>query len=257
MEYENLSEGISPIKLLLTGASGAGKTYKVASAFPSPVFFNFDNNLSCLRLLPEVVRKDIRSVNPHVKDGKLLPNTQVYDNFMKQLCEVGEDPTCKTIVIDSLTTFSDYVMAKTLGVDRPTGKSPSQPDYYNFASWFTNFAQIVLCAEALDKHIVLIAHETLETDEITKKTKLSLLVTTSKIREGFGVYFTDIWRCYSQVPTTGKVRRMVRTAPIEEASYKCSLDLPESFDFDATLPFLRKQLFSRLALPTSEITNNK
>jgi hypothetical protein len=247
MDYETIDGGISPIKLLLTGASGAGKTYKAAH-FPSPVFFNFDNNLSCIRLLPKEIRDNIRSVNPHLKNGKPVPNIAVYENFLSQLEEVGQDPTCKTIVIDSLTTFSDFVMAKTLGINKPTGKAPSQPDYYNFAAWFTNFAQMVLCAENLDKHIVFIAHETLEKDAVTEKLSLKLLVTTSKIREGFGVYFTDVWRCYSVVPTTGKVARMVRTAPTAEASYKCSIPLPETFDFDKTLPQLTELLNSRLLI---------
>ena len=227
-----------PVTLLLKGIAGTGKTFKAAH-FPAPVFFNFDNNLAGLRRLPESIRKGIRVVDPRRdKDGKDLPKQGVWKNFVAQLGEVSQDDSVKTIVIDSLTTLGECLMDMIVGNGNPETKVQIQHwgDFQRYLKWL---GEDLLCAKDLDKHIVFIAHEQMEKDELTQQVVYTLNI-GGRLRTSYDLYFSDCWRCF--VRSSATTDFLVRTMPASNYNAKCSLNLPEQFKWEDQVANIQKQL---------------
>lgn len=238
--YETFVPGKSPIKLLLKGASGSRKTTK-AVQFPKPVLFNFDNNLSGLRNLDPKVVAALKIVNPAKdKDGKEVVGIKVFDNFVKQLEVVLADSTPRTIIVDSLTTMAGRLIDKILGSDSPDAKMQIQHwgDFSRYMKWM---GDEILCNPGLDKNFIFIAHENIEKDKLTENVMLTLNVGGS-MKSSFGLYFSDVWRCYAKTGT-GPTQYRVRVAPTSQYDAKCSLTgLPEDFLWEEQAANIFKQL---------------
>jgi hypothetical protein len=223
--YKSFDASRTPITLLLKGPSGARKTTK-AVQFPKPVLFNFDNNISGLRNLPPELVKELRIVNPQEGlTGDIKP-IQIWDNFVKQLEIVMDDPSVKTIIIDSLTTLAERLLDKIVGSDLPSASVQIQHwgDFSKYLKWM---GDELLCNPALDKNVIVIAHEQRNADGTYA------LAIGSRLKESFGLYFTDVWRCFSVKPVSGAVKYMVRVSPTQQFDAKCSLrDLPEEFEWE-------------------------
>ena len=231
--YETLDEATGTITLLLKGPSGSGKTYKAAQ-FPSPVFFNFDNNLSGLRGLPTETKKGIRIVNPRLNDkGEYLSSMQVWDNFVKQLEKVCLDATTRTIVIDSLSSLSNVLMDMIIKSSSPGAKVELQ-HWGSFQRYLKWLGEELLNNKSRNFNVIVIAHEQLEKDELTQQVIYSLNIGSS-LRTSFDMFFTDCWRCYTKqaavTPASPKgVEYRVRVLPANQFNAKCSLtDLPADF----------------------------
>lgn len=238
MQYQTLDDKKTPVTLLLKGIAGTGKTFKAAH-FPSPVFFNFDNNLAGLRKLPDSLRKQVRVVDPR-RDatGKDVAKQLVWQNFVSQLGEVLLDKTVKTVVLDSLTTLGEVLMDKIVGNGNPDTKIQIQHwgDFQRYLKWL---GEDVLCARELDKHVVFIAHEQMEKDELTNQVVYTLNL-GGRLRTSYDLYFSDCWRCFVRSGQTTDF--LVRTMPGSNFNAKCSLKLPEQFKWEDQVAEIQKQL---------------
>jgi DNA-binding ferritin-like protein (Dps family) len=239
--YQNLSETIQPVTLLLKGDSGSGKTFK-AGFLPNPVFINFDQNLVGLKKLPQEQYEKVKVVNPYVKVGtqEEINHRQFWANFLDILEKVLADESIKTVVLDSLSTMSDGLSWQLLGTKSATAK----PDGFNFWYYFRQhillFCDEVLHASDLDKNIVLIAHDKVEKNELDGSVSRELSLDGS-MKDRLSLHFSDVWECYTRVPMSGPVEYRVRTVPGKNFAAKCSLDLPEDFIFDKEREKLVKQ----------------
>lgn len=229
--YQQLSDLPKPRTILLKGAPGSGKTYKAAQ-FPKPVFFNFDNNLRGLEKLPKGQRDLIKVVNPFLDDsGKPVGDTVIWNNFVRQLTKVVADPEVKTVVIDSLTTLCSRLMDQIVGSSAPTAKILIN-HWGDFARYLKWFGDEFLCDPALDKNIIVIAHEQMERDELTQQVMYTLNF-GGNMRNSFDLYFTDVWRCFVNQPQQGDPEFKVRILPTNQFNAKNSLtDLPKEFVWD-------------------------
>lgn len=228
---QKLSDKPTPMTLLLKGAPGSGKTTKAAH-FPNPVFFNFDNNLSGLKKLPKEIRDNVMVMDPSTdKDGKTIVGHLIWKNFVTQLTEIADSPIKYTIVIDSLTTLASKLIDFILGSSEPSAKMQIQHwgDFSRYLKWL---GEKFLCANDLDKHVIIIAHEQIEKDELTQSIIYTLNIGGS-LRSSFDLYFTDCWRCFVKSPTGGAVEYMVRVVPTSQSNAKCSLvGIPNEFNWD-------------------------
>lgn len=233
--YKKFDEKKTPITLLLKGPSGARKTTK-AVQFPRPVLFNFDNNISGLRNLPPELVAKLRIVNPQDGlKGDIQP-IQIWDNFVKQLELVSDDPSVGTIIIDSLTTLAERLLDKIVGSDSPSASVQIQHwgDFTKYLKWL---GDELLCNPSLDKNVIVIAHE-----QLTMLNNYTLAI-GSRLKDSFGLYFTDVWRCYAQKPVSGPVKYMVRVSPTQQFDAKCSLrGLPDEFEWDVEKDKVLKQI---------------
>lgn len=242
--YTSLDETSKPVTLLLKGDSGSGKTFKAAQ-FPRPVFFNFDNNLSGLRKLPDDIRKGVRIVNPRADDKGAVKALDVWANFVKQLEEVGKDASVGTIVIDSLTTMAEALMDKVLKSGDPS-KAVEIQNWGEFARFMKWLGEELLCATDLDKHVVFLAHESVMVEKLTGKVKY-LLSIGGQTKSNFDLYFTDVWRSYTKpAKSGGGVEYWIRTLPTEYHTAKSSLTLPPDFQWDTEKENILKQLAAGL-----------
>lgn len=229
--YSSLSDSLGAryLSLLMKGPPGAGKTTK-AAYFPRPCFFNFDNNLSGLRKLPPEVQKRIKIVNPRLgPDGKPLKAEAIWKRFVDLLEVVLADPEVDTVIIDSLTTMAECLMDKILGSGDPSKRVEIQHwgDFQRYLKWL---GEEVLCAPDRDKHIVFLAHEVMERDDLTSSIQYVLNIGGS-LKTSYDLFFTDCWRVYTKV-NGEKIEYRVRTLPATNFNAKCSLDLPVDFAWD-------------------------
>jgi hypothetical protein len=246
--YATIDETPKPVTLLLKGDSGTGKTFKAAQ-FPRPVIWNFDNNLSGLRKLPEEVRKGVRVLDPRRNaKGEQVKDIEVWKNFTEQLEEVGQDPSVGTMVIDSLTTMAEILMDKILKTDDP-GKAVEIQNWGEFARYMKWLGEHLLCANDLDKHVVFLAHESILQEKLTGKIKYQLAV-GGQSKSNFDLYFTDVWRSYTKPAKDGGVEYWIRTLPTDYHTAKSSLALPPDFKWDEQKDSIMKQLTAGLPQTT-------
>lgn len=229
--YTSLDDSRSPVTLLLKGDSGAGKTWKAAH-FPRPCFFNFDGNLVGLKQLPEAMRKDIKVVNPMLDaNNNPIAVTKFWSNFLGKLKVTLNDPEVSTVVLDSLSTMADALQWQLLGARDPMQK----PKGYDFWAYFKNHI-LALCDEVihhpqLDKHIVVIAHDKVEKDELTGTVSRELSLDGS-MKDRLSLHFSDVWEVFTKKLLNGDVEYMIRTVPGSNFTAKCSLPIPKEFVFD-------------------------
>ena len=225
-----LDETPKPATILLKGGSGTGKTFKAAQ-FQRPTIFSFDNNLSGLRKLDAATRAAVRIVDPRSDEkGQQVKGVDVWGNFVKQLAVVVEDPTVDTVVIDSLTTMAECLMDKIIATDDP-GKRIEIQHWGDFSRYMAWLGDSLMCASDLDKTVIIIAHEQLHEEELSKKVKY-LLNVGGKTKESFDLYFTDVWRTYTKPGKDNTVEYWIRTLPTDYHSAKVSLNLPGDFKWD-------------------------
>lgn len=243
MNFTSLENSETPIKLLLIGPNGGGKTFKAAQ-LPRPVILNFDNNLSGLRKLPAEIRRELKIVNPRMTDsGKEITDPKLlWTNLVKIFEAVTEDTSIDNIVVDSLTTFSELIFDKIVGATGPEAKVEIQ-HYNEFGRHLKWLGDEYLNSPMLKQNVIFLAHEEVREQKATKEWQGTLYL-PSKQRDMFGLYFTDCWRVFAK-PSVDKPKYMVRTLP--SGSYpalKCSLELPTEFEWDVQAPTLTK-LFTR------------
>lgn len=242
MTYDTIESTKKPITLLLKGPSGSGKTWKAAH-FPKPVYFNFDNNLRSLQNLPEAIRKEIRIVNlrTRTKDDKQVEveMTKVYDYFWERLEQVLDDDSVETVIIDSITMLADFLMYKLVGTANPSKQAEIQ-HFGAYVRHFNHLGDMILTNSALDKHVILIAHEQTVIDSKNQTTNLTLSLMT-KVKDDFGRFFTDEWRAYRK-HVGSKTQFRINTSGGYNFSAKCSLNLPGDFEWEAEVSNILKQL---------------
>lgn len=234
--YETFDPKKAPISLLLKGPSGSRKTTK-AVQFPRPALVNWDNNLSGLRNLDPALVANLKIVNPHKKDGKQVSGPAIWPNFVSQLEVLCEDSSVGTIIIDSLTTMSEKLLDMIVKSDDPTVKVEIQ-HWGEFTKYLKWLGDELLCNPNLDKNIIIIAHEDLI--KITKGVGANATETTffqlnvgTRLKNSFGLFFTDVWRCYADAKTVGGTDYRVRVQPAKDCDCKCSLKgLPDDFSWE-------------------------
>lgn len=241
--YQTIDNKVDPIKLLLLGDSGSGKTYKIAQvASPESklALINFDQNTAGLRRLSPEIQKNVILINPYLnKEGKEVQVRDTFKNFMELMAIVLDDKSIGTIAVDTLTTMAEAIHWQLLGRKDPMAK----PNGYDHWSYFQNhwrfFADSVLHDPTLDKHIVIIAHDKVDKNPLTGEISREILL-DGGMKDKFALHFSDVWRCYTKIPTSGPVEYRVRTVPGQGFSCKCTLPIPDDFIWDKEVANVRK-----------------
>ena len=221
----------SHLRLLLQGAPGTGKT-TLACHFPGAYIADLDINLAGpLRYLHShngtlpvgydiIDREDGREVDPSLR----------YQRLGKCLNTAIKDPTVETVVIDSATKLSDYIIGEVLRQQNKKEMSIQLWGMY-LALWKHFIGQLT----AQRKHIVLICHERVEKDEIDMSMKYFVMI-PGQMSNIIGSLFTDCWRCeVESVGAPAVYSWNVRTMPDRKFALKNSLGLPPVFKFDWNL----------------------
>lgn len=230
MQPINTYQNEAYLRVLVQGPSGCGKT-TMASQFPGTYIADCDMNLAGpLRFLSEAnlplpVGYDIID---RTEEGKVVGPGERFTRLSKCIHTAAQLPEVKTIVIDSASKLQDYLVDEIL---RQQGAKVMTIQHWGFLmkAWKELISQL----STYRKHLVLIAHEEVEKDEVDQQLKYFLAI-QGKTRYFIASLFTDVWRC--EVETTGglkpKYTWQIRTMPDRRYALKNSLGLSATFEFN-------------------------
>uniref|UniRef100_A0A6M3KD78 Putative ATPase domain containing protein n=1 Tax=viral metagenome TaxID=1070528 RepID=A0A6M3KD78_9ZZZZ len=107
----------------------------------------------------------------------------------------------KTIVLDSLTTASDYALSYTLYINKHLGQQPTLPDW---GRQMRELADLINEARAIPQiNFICIAHEQYDRDELSGRTWCVPLL-TGKLAHRIGMHFDEIY--HSVIVESGQNR---------------------------------------------------
>lgn len=198
------------IVALVQGESGSGKT-TLGSTFPAPIFLDCDDNLQGV-------------ADSHAKSIRLCDISEAL--FMQEY-EAGmeiasRDPWCKTIVLDSLSTFSHMLMTNIQIRSKSYGKVPNQHDYLTQMSYIK---QTIMRLKRTGKNVVLTCHINIDKNEVTGKWRALPLV-TGKLAQQIGGLFQENWMMFND-SLNGKGVFKLKSIGDEVFSAKSLIILPE------------------------------
>jgi len=218
------------LRLLLQGPPGSGKT-TLACHMPGAYILDLDVNLGGpLRHIEK--NGGIKPVGYDTVDiddkGVVIEMKDRYQRMSTLLNNALHETSVQTIVVDSTTRLSDYIQGEVL---RQNGKSDMTLQLWGhyLMQWKHFISQLI----TVRKHIVVIAHERVEKDEVDQSLKYFIAI-SGQFQHIIGSMFTDVWRCEVAVAGTNppKYTFQVRTMPDFRYQLKNSLDLPPIFKFD-------------------------
>ncbi len=190
-------------KVLLVGPPGCGKTCAAVS-FPYPMLF-LDFDLKSDSAAAFYVSDTERLNNIEVINlGKRLDETDTVEEFLSIVKELAEQQKSgkmkyKTLVLDSMTTFSSAVLHHIVktnpGVKRVASRQGVQPGIQDYGILKREFEKLIPGILSLDMNIVMTAHIKTDRNEITGEIMRSPLLDGS-----FGavlpVFFKEVYRVY-------------------------------------------------------------
>lgn len=215
--------------IIIVGDPGTRKT-TLALHFPSPYFLDCDGNMAA-PVEQTGIRDFFYDSAVRDDDGKLIHPADRFIHCVKCLNAAAIDPRIKTIIIDSLTTFSDIVLSEVLrqefgsaavtsaAKDAADFKTMRIQDWGKFAKLMKNFfSQLRTCG----KTVVVIAHNSIDKDEADSRYKTFLNV-PGQAKNTLSGLFTDCWNTVCIVTGIGPTLKhdfMVRTLPINDNDHR-------------------------------------
>jgi hypothetical protein len=196
------------VKLLLYGPSSTGKTC-TACSFPLPIkYFDFDNKVSSAVQYyktsdPERLKQiDVVQFAPMNQVDRMKAFTAELHKI-QSLQHAKKPLPFKTLVLDSLTTFTsylldDYIHVSQKGMKRPEGGVNCMQDYQLLQKHMT---QILTGLLSLDCNVIFIAHSQLEKDETTGSITNAVLM-PGQLAAKLPIYFEEVY--FTKVGPDGK-----------------------------------------------------
>lgn len=214
------------LKILVMSEPGVGKTV-FAAGFPYPMLYlDFDNKVDSAALFykndPErLAGIDVRVLKPTLEKG---PIDQLEEIIAKELIpgqHKGEMPW-KTIVLDSITTFSaavlQHIVKTNPGIKRVPSKQGAQPCMQDYGILKREFQKLIPGLLSLPCNVIMLAHLTTEKDEATGEILRHTSMDGSFAKE-LPIYFKEVWRAYVE-----KDKRFAQTQ--SDGKYNCRSQIP-------------------------------
>lgn len=187
------------VKLLLLGASGAGKTV-LAASFPGPVkYFDFDMKISSAASFYKDKADLLAGIE--YEQYNQLPIKERMNTFMSeakkidQIVHSKQPLPFKTLVVDSLTTLTaaileDYKKVSQLGIKRALEDVNSMQDYQLLQ---IHVLKIITGFLALPCNVVIIGHTQFEKDETSGAIKENILM-PGQLASKLPIYFEEVYK---------------------------------------------------------------
>lgn len=185
-------------KGLIYGESGAGKTCFAAS-FPGPIeYWDFDHKASSfVRYMEGDARLNDIDVYQfsQLDPNKRIPAWEVRANFVQGLKSKGAPLPFKTLVLDSITTFSmmimdDYIVRSQTGIKRAIQGINALQDYQLFEK---HMSQIITGLLSLECNVVMLAHVSTEKDESTGQIMRQPLIPGKALGPKLPMWFEEVY----------------------------------------------------------------
>ena len=186
------------IKLLVYGDSGTGKTV-LAAGFPTPIrYWDFDHKISSA--VKFYGKEDPRLSQIDVTQFAAFSRETRIKEFQKQLNEITSLANAKkplpfkTLVLDSLTTFvqyvlDDYIYVSQTGIKRAVVGINALQDYQLLEK---HLIQTITAILSLDCNVVCLGHMQIEKDEATGQMIRRPLM-SGKFADKLPIYFEEVY----------------------------------------------------------------
>lgn len=219
--------------LLLQGQPKSRKT-TTALEFSRPYVADCDNNLSGpLRWFKENKPAKLAEIKYDTvnfyDDGKVVPEHERYKRLISLLAVAAAEPTIDTIIVDSLSSVSDYLIDHIVYL-KPDGKEK----FMTISDWspFRNLiSKLVVSLRNTKKLFIMTSHEETVKDDLTGAITIRTNM-PSKLADNIGGFFSDVWRTEAE-EVGGVMKFTVRAMPTGRLpGLGSSLGLPKEFVFD-------------------------
>ena len=167
---------LTHLKVMIWGDAKSGKT-TFASTFPRPFFFDMDMGLLTL------ASKDVEYES---YDG----SSKGYEKFRKDLPLVAKRDDIDTLVIDSLSTLHPLMMDS---IQKLQGTWPGIPQIKEYGVQVVQMRRFLFELVRYNKHVVLIGHEQIFQDELTKEVFILPLIVGKKMPKQLGLWFDEFY----------------------------------------------------------------
>ena len=190
------------LKVLVYGESGTGKTC-FAAGFPTPMLIlDFDGkaNSAAMFYKDDKERLDQIEVRRRVLTSSEDPIMELSKD-VKELQDMQKkgEYKYKTLVIDSLTTFSSAVLKHIVktnpGIKRQMSKQGLQPCMQDYGILKREFERLIPGLLTLDMNIVMLGHIKTDKDETTGEILRGVNMDGS-FGAALPIYFEEVYRSY-------------------------------------------------------------
>jgi len=189
------------MKVMVWGEAKSGKT-TFAATFPRPYFFDMDVGMLSL------AGQDIEY---ETYDG----TSAGYQKFRKDLPKIAERDDIDTLVIDSLSTMHPMMMD---AIQKMAGTYPGMPQIKEYGIQVVQMRKFLFELVRYPKHVVLIGHEQIFQDEITKEVFILPLMVGKKLPKQLGLWFDEFYHMEA-MSAKGEVTYKLRT--VKNRRYMC------------------------------------
>ena len=191
------------LKVLLLGAPGAGKTCFAASLPYPMLYLDFDNKVDSAALFHKNDKErlagiDVRQLSKGIERNPIEELERIISTELIPQEKSGV-LKFKTIVLDSITTFSEatlkYIVDSNPGVTRPAFKQGKQPGLQDYGILKREFAKLIPGILALPCNVIMCAHIDTYKDANTGTIIRSAMMDGS-FSEALPIYFKEVWHVF-------------------------------------------------------------
>ena len=238
----------SSFALIILGRSGSGKT-SLALNFPKPYVLDCDNNLAGPTRFHAEKEVYYDTVNV-LDDGTPVKLRDRYKRAADLLTAAAKSDSISTIIVDSCTTFHEYIMsevrrqasittAMNKGANIADGENLRQQDWAKVAFLWK---EVVTRLRTTNKLIIFTGHTKLEKDELDG-TVFQHLLLQGQMKDQLAALFSDCWLTYVESGFDTK-RQPIGKYKVRVLQDNRFLDLKNTLNLPSTF-----------SVPSTELTN--
>lgn len=215
------------LKILVYGNAGSGKTC-FAAGMPHPILYlDFDNKVDSAAMFYKNDKTRLDGIDVRNLSKTLVTNPieQMERIIKEELIPQQKNGTTKfkTLVIDSVTTFSaavlNHIVQTNPGVNRVKSAQGAQPGMQDYGILRREFQRLIPGLLGLPCNVVMLGHISVDKDEHTGAIVRGPLMDGSFAQQ-LPIYFKEVWRSYRD----DKGKHWAQTQ--SDYQYQCRSQIP-------------------------------
>lgn len=190
------------IKILVYGEAGSGKTC-FAAGFPTPMLYlDFDNKISSAARFFAADKArlegiEVKNLSAQIKGDPLVEMNKIIDELINQQGKGAFE--YKTLVLDSITTFSSAVIKHIIrtnpGIKRVKSGSDEQPCLQDYGILKREFERLIPGLLTLNMNIVMLGHVEIMKDDLTGELIRGVMM-DGNFSQKLPIYFEEVSRSF-------------------------------------------------------------